>query len=169
MDVINMTQNSRSLLCSDPFRGVASLDRISTKSVNRSGHQEDASSDLEDEENSMDIDITDFSTDDEDGRVIEKDFGGQRPAECDFRRESSELGITSTLLRMSAANLRSAMDRFEKVGGEGKILFGKANPNSEEPLTMDTKQHSVKKKYATKNWLISDSPKRLAESGKFLF
>lgn len=166
MDVINMTQNTRSLLCGDPFRSVASVDRISSKSTNRGGDDE-ASSGLDDEENTMDIDITDFSTDDEDIGDAKKANGvaGQRGANG---RDSTELGITSTLLRLSAANFRNAMGRFENIEGEGKGLFGRTHSGLSETTKTDTTKQIVKKKYATKNWLISDSPKRTEDSGKLL-
>lgn len=170
MDVINMTQNTRSMLCGDPFRNV---DRISTKSTNRGGGDDDASSGLDEEENTMDIDITDFSTDDEEVNDTAKTQGGsQHMADTEYRarRDTSELGITSTLLRLSAANFRNAMGRLDNnVGSEGKILFGRTIPDLSETITTsDTTQQMIKKKHATKNWLISDSPKRNAVGGKWM-
>lgn len=181
MDVINMTQNTRSMLCVDPFRSVASVDRLSSKSVNRDvsgvvGDDDAASSGLDDEENTMDIDITDFSTDDEDARDASEKAAsggcGQRRTvgiECGGRRDSSDLGITSTLLRLSAANFRNAMGRLDNVGGEGKMVFGRTSvPSLSEATALDTTQQMVKKKYATKNWLISDSPKRTEDGGNWI-
>lgn len=165
MDVINMTQSTRSMLCGDPFRSVASVDRISTKSANR-GADDDASSGLEDEENTMDIDITDFSSDDDEIRDAGK-TSSRADIDSDNRiRDNTELGITSTLLRLSAANFRNAMGRLDKVSGEAKGLFGKTIPLADSS-PVDTTQQIVKKKYATKNWLISDSPKRSLDNGKW--
>lgn len=152
MDVINMTQNSRSVLCGDPFRSVGSVDRISVKSVHRM--DDEGSSGLDDEEDTMDIDITDFSSDDESAENAIKD-----------RRCSERDGA---LLRLSTTNCRNTVGRVQKEEGLNKVVLSGLLINSatDGELTQ-TLQRDLKKKHATKNWLISDSPKRTEERGKF--
>lgn len=178
MDVINMTQNTRSMLCSgDPFRSVgASVDRMSTKGAIRGTTDDDAYSGLDDDENTMDIDITDFSSDDEDvgggGGRTEKPMGfGARAAdlECVVRRDNSERTIASTLLRLSATNFRNAMGRLDKDCGEVNAVLGRTIHNSADLLAAETTQQEMKRKYTTKNWLISDSPKKESNSGMLDF
>lgn len=162
MDVINMTQNTRSMLCGDPFRSVASVDRISAKSAQRV--EDDASSGIDDEDDTMDIDITDFSSEDEERGAIK--VTDKRAAEIDcIRRDGSVLG--STLLRMSASNCRNTVGRVSTEDGLGKVVVsGLILESSSNVLSMQTTQRDIRKKHATKNWLISDSPKRTEEPGK---
>lgn len=165
LDVINMT--TRSLICDSLRTANKTLsDRLSGGGAQRNalaGHgngdddheqrlAELHAEDVGDGENSMDIDITDISSDEDDAGVRLCDAMDAAKAPADGRKGSFKMMPTVIRCRSNTP----APVSVTAGGDEAPVMAAKTTVSTGVGVRDS-------RRLTTKNWLISDSPKRCAD------